>query len=120
MLALHAAASLPSLTSAKADHPLVATPAELAGLAQGLLPTCHRGAPPPPPGRRRSTWRAAAAAALHANRGAWLVVAGGAAPAAVQEAVHRINAALGNAGQTVIHTPPSRPRPGASRTWSRR
>ena len=36
LLALYAAASVPSLTSAKADHPLVADPAQLAGAGRGL------------------------------------------------------------------------------------
>jgi len=109
LLTLHAAASLPSLTSAKADHPLVATPADLLALASGLLEDLSGGrAPPPPapddaPARR---WRARAAAVLHEHRGAGLVLTGSTAPVALQEAVHRLNAVLGNAGRTVFHTDP--------------
>ncbi len=115
LLALHAAASLPSLTSAKADHPLVATPADIAALAQGLA--ADLASPGGPPGAAgpgtMDRWRAAAAAALHANRGASLVIAGSTAPAGVQEAVHRLNQALGNAGSTVEYVasvaPPAEP-----------
>ena len=59
-------------------------------------------ADPSPVGR----WRAAAAAALKANRGTGLVLAGSTAPPAIHEAVHRLNAALGNIGQTVFYTAP--------------
>ncbi len=108
LLALHAAGSLPNLTSAKADYPLVATPAEIAALAQGLL--SDLAAPGGPPtsddGSTLARWRARAGAALHAHRGAGLVVTGETAPAELQEAVHRLNAALGNTGQTVFHTAP--------------
>ncbi len=115
LLALHAAASLPSLTSAKADHPLVATPADIAALAHGLA--ADLASPGGPPGAAgpgtMDRWRAAAAAALHANRGASLVIAGSTAPAGVQEAVHRLNQALGNAGSTVEYVasvaPPAEP-----------
>ena len=109
LLALHAAASLPSLTSAKADFPLVATPAELGALAAGLLSDLAAGtAPPAAPADAAPVqqWRARAAAALHAHRGAGLVVAGSCSPPALQEAVHRLNAVLGNAGRTVFYTDP--------------
>ena len=100
LLALHAAASIPSLTAAKADHPLVATPAELLALATSLLDDAP--ADPSPLGQ----WRAAAGAALRGNRGAGLVVTGAYAAPALVEAVHRLNAALGNTGKTVFHTAP--------------
>ena len=104
LLPLHAAASIPNLTSAKADYPLVATPAELMALAQGLLDDVSgAGAPAAGPA---AAWRAAASAALLANRGASLVLAGSMAPPELQALVHRLNAALGNAGQTVFYTDP--------------
>lgn len=100
LLALHAAASIPSLTAAKADHPLVATQAELLTLATSLLDDAPADASP------LGQWRAAASAALHRNRGASLVVTGAYAAPALAEAVHRLNAALGNTGKTVFHTAP--------------
>ena len=106
LLPLHAAGSLPNLTSAKADFPLVATPAELDALAAGLLADVSGGPPPTDDGTAPGQWRTRAAAALLANKGAAAVLAGTHASAAVQETVHRINAALGNTGQTVFHTEP--------------
>ncbi len=109
LLAMHHAGSVPNLTSSKADFTLAATPAEVAALAQGLLADAANPAAPAaaaadaPPLER---WRARAAAALHANRGASLVLVGGTAPVAVQEAVHRLNAALGNTGRSVFYTAP--------------
>ncbi len=108
LLPMYSAGSLPNLTSAKADHAVVATPAELHGLAMGLLADLSGGAAPAANagGSPVEMWRAQVAAALHANRGAGLVIAGSTAPVAVQEAVHRLNAALGNTGQTVFYTAP--------------
>lgn len=106
LLALHAAASVPSLTSAKADHPLVASPAELLALAAGLLADIQPGATPAADSSPIGQWRAAAAAALLRHRGAGLVVAGSTASPALAAAVHRLNAALGNTGTTAFHTNP--------------
>lgn len=108
LLTLHAAGPVPNLTLAKADHSVPASWAEVAGLAQGLL--SDLSGPGAPPGPRETSplgaWRARAAAALHSARGAGLVVAGSRQPAEVQEAVHRLNVALGNQDRTVFHTKP--------------
>ena len=111
LLELHAAAASPNLTSAKADHALVAGQADIARLADGLLADAAGPGPGPrslPPGASSvAVWRARAAAALRvAGRGSSLVVVGSTQPPAVQEAVHRLNAALGNIGQTVFYTEP--------------
>ena len=107
LLPLHAASSIPCLTSAKADHPLVATPGDIMALAQGLLDDLSGGgAPPAPAAGPLAAWRAAAASALHANRGAGLVLAGSTSPPELQALAHRLNGALGNAGQTVFYTDP--------------
>ena len=108
LLPMYSAGSLPNLTSAKADHAIAATPAELHGLAMGLLADLSGGAAPATQagGSPVEVWRAQVAAALHANRGAGLVIAGSTGPVAVQEVVHRLNAALGNTGHTVFYTAP--------------
>ncbi|MGI3777561.1 MAG: TAT-variant-translocated molybdopterin oxidoreductase, partial [Janthinobacterium lividum] len=110
LLSLHAASSTPSLTAAKADHALTATPDAIASLADGLLADlASPGAPPyvaPGGAGPVAAWRARAGAALAATRGRSIVVAGAMQPAAVQEAAHRLNAALGNAGAAVAYTAP--------------
>ena len=95
LLELHAASALPSLTSAKADYPLVASPAELLSLAADLLAAADgRKLPvdPTPLGR----WRTRAAASLLAHRGAAIVCAGRHADPRLTDAVQRLNEALGN------------------------
>ena len=110
LLALHDASPTPSLTSAKADHPLAAAPDAIASLAAGLLADLSSpGAAPDAPGAGAdpvAAWRARAGAALASARGQSIVLAGAAQPAVVQEAAHRLNAALGNAGHTVGYTAP--------------
>ena len=54
-------------------------------------------------------WVAAAAKDLQANRGAGVVVAGDQQPPAVHAIAQALNAALGNAGTTVIYTDPVQP-----------
>ena len=105
LMALHAAGALPNLTSAKADFPLVASPVTLDALAQTLLARVSGGSSATD-GTPEGVWLERAAAALLAHRGAGLVVAGTHAAPGVQEAVHRINAALENVGQTVTYTEP--------------
>jgi len=108
LLALHDASPTPSLTSAKADHPLAATPDAIAALAAGLLADLSSpGAAPAAAGADPvAAWRARAGAALASTRGRSIVVAGAAQPASVQEAAHRLNAVLGNAGHTIGYTAP--------------
>ncbi|MDT7950630.1 MAG: TAT-variant-translocated molybdopterin oxidoreductase [Acetobacteraceae bacterium] len=106
LLALYAAAAVPNLTAAKADHPLVTTPAEMLALAAGLLADVEPGATPSVGDNPIDRWRAAVAAALRQNRGASLVIAGATASPALASAVHRLNQALGNTGKTVFHTEP--------------
>ena len=106
LLPLYAAASIPSLTAAKADHPLIAGPVDLLAIATGLLADLRPGATPTIDDSAAGQWRANVRAALQRNRGASLVVAGRYASPALAEAVHRLNAALGNSGKTVFHTNP--------------
>ena len=107
LLVLHAAASTPSLTSAKADYHLAAGPADLAGLVGRLQAEIATPSRAPPAGDDPAgAWVKRAAAALAAARGRGIVTAGASQPAAVHEAVHRLNDALGNTGATVFFTAP--------------
>ncbi len=109
LLTMHAAGPIPNLTSAKADDPVAASQPEVLALAQGLLADLSGPDAPPTAAADASpivSWRARAAAALHGARGAGLVVAGTSQPAEVHELVHRLNAALGNAGKTVFYAEP--------------
>ena len=108
LLELHTANAVPGLTSAKADYPLVASQAEIAALASGLLADIEQppAGPPPPGASPQQVWRARAAAVLRGARGSSLVVAGMAQPPEIQESVHRLNAALGNIDKTVFYTAP--------------
>jgi molybdopterin-containing oxidoreductase family iron-sulfur binding subunit len=98
LLAMHAVAPVPSLTFAKADHRRSAAQHELLTLATSLANPGQGGAADP--------WREAAAAALAGARGRSLVVTGTFQSAELHAAVHRLNAALGNIGQTVSYTEP--------------
>ncbi|HEX4768919.1 MAG TPA: TAT-variant-translocated molybdopterin oxidoreductase [Lichenihabitans sp.] len=105
LLTLHAATSTPTLTSAKADDHVTLRPAELAGLPGRLQAAI--GGDSPKGDDPVSLWLARAAAALAGARGAGIVLAGTDQPAAVHEAVHRLNDALGNLGQTVFFAQPA-------------
>ena len=109
LLTLHAVASTPTLTSAKADYHLAAEPGDLRKLLGRVAdavgsPSAEMG------GDAASRWVARAAGALAAARGASIVVAGATQPAEVHEAVHRLNATLGNLGKTVTFTEPVLPK----------
>ncbi len=102
LLELHAAATTPTLTSAKADRHIAIDAGDLASLLAAL--TTAIDTPPSAAGDARSAWLAQAAAALGAARGRSVVMAGITAPVDVHAAVHRLNVALGNVGQTVTFT----------------
>jgi molybdopterin-containing oxidoreductase family iron-sulfur binding subunit len=112
LLTLHTAGATPTLTSAKADFHLAAEPGQLPKLLARLADavtsaSAEKGKDP------ASLWVARAAAALGAAKGAGIVVAGAMQPAAVHAAVHRLNATLGNLGQTVTFTEPVLPKAGS-------
>jgi molybdopterin-containing oxidoreductase family iron-sulfur binding subunit len=106
LLTLYSAAATPSLTSAKADDHVVASPAAIAELARALLADAAVGTPAAAGGDPVSQWRHRVSTALLAARGRGVVTAGGTQPAEIHELVHRLNARLGNAGQTVVYTAP--------------
>ena len=104
LLALHAASSTPTLTSAKADEHAALDPVDLAALPARLAAALSGEVPSG--GDPLSRFVARAAAALGPERGQTIVLAGAAQPASVHEAVHRLNERLGNLGRTVTFTTP--------------
>ena len=103
LLTLYSAASTPSLTSAKADVHVAVDPSAMLALA-GRLQAEVATPTTPAAGDLLGRWVARAGAALAAARGRGIVAAGAAQPAAVHEAVHRLNDALGNHGGPVFFT----------------
>ncbi|MDP4024711.1 TAT-variant-translocated molybdopterin oxidoreductase [Methylobacterium sp. NEAU 140] len=106
LLALHAAAPSPTLTSAKADHAVPVPAARLEALARDFLGFAEGGAMPTaddPAGR----WFRRAAQALVEARGAGIVTAGLTGSPELHALVHRLNGALGNTGATLRHTEPA-------------
>ncbi|WP_204848080.1 4Fe-4S dicluster domain-containing protein, partial [Rhodopila globiformis] len=104
LLAMHAVAPVPSLTYAKADYHMPVAQRDLLPLAQSLLMQLNGGTPTGfgPAGK----WRGDIAAALGAARGRSIVLTGTHQSAELHATVHRINAAIGNIGNTILHTDP--------------
>ena len=109
---LYAVESMPTSTGSRADHrlPLRAErhrggrAADRGGRRRGRR---RFGSPRRPAARRTgAAWIAAVAKDLLAHRGASLVIAGDGQPATVHALAHAMNAALGNAGTTVVYTDP--------------
>ncbi len=105
---LHAVATAPGLTSARADFHAPARPDAIMTLADGLIADVSgTGGSDDGGSDALAEWRRRAAAALRGARGASIVLAGVAQPPSVQVAVHRLNAMLGNLGRTVFFTEPA-------------
>ena len=110
---LYAAESMPTTTGAKADHRLPLKPSQIESLARALaadlgVAGVSRGAALPAPAQ---AWLTAVRNDLSAHRGASVVVAGEGQPPVVHALAHAMNAALGNAGQTVLYIDPVEARP---------
>ncbi len=106
---LYVVESTPTITGAMADHRLPARADRIADFARALAQQAGvAGAPPPitPLSQAEAAWVAAAARDLQASRSAGIVIAGLEQPPLVHALAHAINAALGNAGATVIYTEP--------------
>jgi len=105
---LYAAEALPTTTGAKADHRLPFKPSEIESLARALA--ADLGVAGVARGAALSTeaqaWATAVRNDLSAHRGSGIVVAGESQPPVVHALAHAMNAALGNAGQTVLYTDP--------------
>ncbi len=105
LLTMHAVAPSPTLTSAKADHHLPVAQRDLLPLARSLLTgqplaTRHQGDEP------LARWRQSVATALQAARGRSIVLTAAWQSPELHAAVHQLNAALGNTGNTVVYTDP--------------
>jgi molybdopterin-containing oxidoreductase family iron-sulfur binding subunit len=110
---LYAAEAMPSATGAKADHRLPLKPSQIELLARALaadlgVAGVNRGASLPD---HAQAWLAAVRGELNAHRGTSIVVAGESQPPVVHALAHAMNAALGNAGQTVLYTDSVEPHP---------
>jgi MoCo/4Fe-4S cofactor protein with predicted Tat translocation signal len=110
---LYAAETMPSTTGAKADHRLPLKPSQIELLARALAADVgvggvNRGAALPP---NAQAWLTAVRNDLNAHRGSSIVVAGESQPPVVHALAHAMNAALGNAGQTVLYTDSVEPHP---------
>ena len=97
-------------TGSVADHRLPARASDIEGIARALHAAVTGGGAASGAGPAEfDKWVAAAAKDLQANRGAGVVVAGDRRPPAVHAIAQALNAALGNAGTTVIYTDPVQP-----------
>lgn len=102
---LYSVESTYTATGAKADHRFALKASAVEPFVRALASAVgvgSAGAGTPPVG----SWFAPLVKDLQANRGTSLVIAGEDQPAEVHALVHAINAALGNAGKTVVYTDP--------------
>jgi MoCo/4Fe-4S cofactor protein with predicted Tat translocation signal len=103
---LYVAESSPSTTGAKADHRLALRPSEVEKIARALAAKVGVSGVAGSLPAEQQKWIDAVAADLMQHRGKSLVVPGEFQSAAVNALAHAMNAALGNAGQTVTYTDP--------------
>ena len=104
---LYVAESTPSTTGAKADHKINARYSEIERIARALAAKAGvSGVTGGELSSDQQKWVDAAAADLMQHKGKGLVVPGVFQSAAVSALAHAINAALGNAGQTVTYIEP--------------
>ena len=104
---LYAVESMPGVTGAAADHRLPMRAADVEAFARSVAALVGAGSS----GGDPTPFAKAVAEDLKAHRGSGLVLAGDGQPPAVHALAHVMNAALGNAGQTVqmIDPIPARP-----------
>ncbi len=103
---LYAVESTPTLTGSMADNRLRLRPSQVEGFARALAQALGVEADGGVVSGVPAEWLSAVVSDLQAARGRSLVVAGDGQPPVVHALAHAINAALGNAGQTVIYTDP--------------
>ena len=105
MSRLYAIESMPSLTGSKADHRFALRPSRIGNAALALaraVGVTGLAEPAPIEGVNIE----AIGRDLSAHRGSSLIVAGYSQPPIVHALAHAMNAALGNAGRTVVYTEP--------------
>jgi molybdopterin-containing oxidoreductase family iron-sulfur binding subunit len=100
---LYTLETMPSLTGARADHRLALKPSAIPAVAAAIAAGLGVGAATSSPAEH-ARLVAAIVKDLQAHRGTSLVIAGESQPPAVHALAHAMNAALGNAGRTVIYT----------------
>ncbi|HVB59501.1 MAG TPA: TAT-variant-translocated molybdopterin oxidoreductase [Candidatus Acidoferrales bacterium] len=105
---LYVVEAMPTSTGSVADHRLPLRASEVEGFARQLAAAIGINVPagPSPSGKIPADWVGAVGRDLTAHRGSSLVVAGEQQPAFVHALAHAMNAALGNAGKTVVYTDP--------------
>jgi molybdopterin-containing oxidoreductase family iron-sulfur binding subunit len=104
---LYAVETMLTSTGARADHRLPVKPSEVATVARQLAGAV--GVAVTPAGNvpeHITRWVAAVAKDLQAHRGRSVIIAGETQPAPVHALAHAMNAALDNAGRTVVYTEP--------------
>jgi molybdopterin-containing oxidoreductase family iron-sulfur binding subunit len=104
---LYAVESTPGVTGACADHRLPMRSSDVEAFARAVAALVGTA----PAAARAEPLARAVAEDLKAHAGRSLVVAGDEQPPAVHALAHAMNAALGNAGQTVLYLPPAPARP---------
>jgi MoCo/4Fe-4S cofactor protein with predicted Tat translocation signal len=104
---LYSIESTPNLVTAKSDHHLALAPSDIeryTRLIASRLGINAGGGQPRNPDEAK--WIDALVKDLQAHRGASVIIAGDAQPPLVHALAHAMNAALGNAGKTVIYSDP--------------
>jgi molybdopterin-containing oxidoreductase family iron-sulfur binding subunit len=104
---LYAVETMPSPTGSSADHRLPLRPSELVAVTRYIAAAVGVGGVPAPElSEAARRWSDIVTRDLQAHQGTSLVVAGESLPPDSHALVHAINAALGNAGRTVVYTDP--------------
>ncbi len=103
---LYVVESTMTSTGGKADNRLPMRYAEVESFARELAAAVGVNGLLPNPNSQHSAWVESIAGELKSHRGACAVIPGDTQSAAVHAYAHAINAALGNAGKTVIHSEP--------------
>ncbi len=108
---LYVVEASPSITGAAADHRLALKASNVGVFAFALAAKLGLGGAGAGLPEEALAFLEVVAGDLEAHRGACVVIPGDQQPPIVHELAHRLNAALGNVGSTVIYTEPVEARP---------
>jgi molybdopterin-containing oxidoreductase family iron-sulfur binding subunit len=108
---LYVVESEPTVTGAAADHRLAVRPSEIEAFARALATASSLLVENPAAMAEHAAWIKAAAGDLGKSRGRSIVLAGDEQAPSVHALAHLLNQALGNVGQTVVHTEPVEAQP---------